>query len=83
MIRTSSMAKISLAFTAAATDDDDDDAIIHTMRAACTSDQRRRRLVVAPLRAPNHLAHDLISGDLLALGVWRIVWRYVSELVSK
>jgi len=70
MIRASSMAKISLAFTAAAADDDDDDdAIIHTMRAACTSDQRRRRLVVAPLRAPNHLAHDLISGDLLALGV--------------
>jgi len=68
MIRASSMAKISLAFTAAAADDDDD-AIIHTMRAACTSDQRRRRLVVAPLRAPNHLAHDLISGDLLALGV--------------
>ena len=71
MIRTSSMAKISLAFTAAATDDDDDDddAIIHTMRAECTSDQRRRRLVVAPLRAPNHLAHEMISGDLLALGV--------------
>ena len=70
MIRASSMAKISLAFTAAATDDDDDDdAIIHTMLAACTSDKRRRRLVVAPLRAPNHLAHDLISGDLLALGV--------------